>query len=202
MITLRNRLEKDLKAIEKSFKNKELEEEKRLIVREVFKLIKKHESAFDITYEKETFTFRKNDNLINEALKYKGYVAIITNDFSKSTNEIINIYREKDVVEKKFDDIKNALDCDRLGVHSIEVLDGKMFVIFLATIIINQIRTVIKKHQILDKYSPERLLKEVSKLKVVNYQSGTKKINVITAKQKEIFSAFGLSDSKIKKEAI
>jgi len=210
---LRTRYESDLALLkaeyERSLKKKSrenldqwLNEQKNILRHELYKAIKKHESCFDIVYSNNSFTHTRNSEKINELTKYKGYLAIITNDFSKTSEKVLDIYREKDVVEKKFNDIKNAIDSDRLGVHSSEVLDGKLFIIFLSTILINYIRKIIRGNKALEKYSLELLLKEANKLKIIKYASGTKKLNVISSKQREIFSAFSLSETYIKKQAL
>ncbi len=40
-------------------------------------------------------------------------------------------YRDKDVVEKSFDDLKNQLDMKRLRVHSSATVAGRLFVQFI-----------------------------------------------------------------------
>ena len=49
-------------------------------------------------------------------------------------------YRDKDVVENSFDDLKSLLDIKRLRVQNYQTMEGRLFVQFLALILINSIR--------------------------------------------------------------
>jgi len=63
--------------------------------------------------------------------KYFGYLVMATDQMDLSSTEVINIYRDKDGVEKVFDDTKNTQDQKRLGIHSHRTLNGKMFILFV-----------------------------------------------------------------------
>ena len=62
--------------------------------------------------------------------RYAGFQALLTTRF-KDPLEALQVYRDKDVVEKCFDDLKNVLDMKRLWMHSIETVDGRLFVQFI-----------------------------------------------------------------------
>ena len=55
---------------------------------------------------------------------------------------MIAIYRRKDIVENCFDDLKNRLDMKRLRIHSSEVVDGRMFIQFIALTLISRKRPI------------------------------------------------------------
>jgi transposase len=55
----------------------------------------------------------------------------------------LGIYRNKDAVENCFDDLKNGLDMKRLRVHSPETMAARLFVQFLALILLDKIRSVV-----------------------------------------------------------
>jgi transposase len=55
--------------------------------------------------------------------QYVGYFAILTTKF-KDPLDCLRVYREKDVIEKTFDDLKNELDMKRLRVHSSKNMKG------------------------------------------------------------------------------
>ncbi len=50
------------------------------------------------------------------------------------------IYKEKDVIEKSFDDLKNELDMKRLRIHNSQRMKGRTFIQFIALIFLAQIR--------------------------------------------------------------
>jgi transposase len=58
------------------------------------------------------------------------------------SGELLEVYRRKDIVENCFDDLKNILDMKRLRIHSSAAMDSRLFIQFLALILISSIRTV------------------------------------------------------------
>ena len=72
--------------------------------------------------------------------KYCGFFCILSNKI-KNADEALNVYRNKDVVENSFDDLKNHLDMKRLRVHSAAAMDGRLFLQFLALIYTSSIRS-------------------------------------------------------------
>lgn len=73
--------------------------------------------------------------------RYAGYLCIVTDRMDYTAAEVMDIYRSKDGVEKVFDDVKNANDCRRLHVGSRPAFEGKMFVLFLCSILTSEMRT-------------------------------------------------------------
>ena len=63
-----------------------------------------------------------------------GYFAIASNQF-KNGSEALYVYKLRDGVEKRFDDIKNEEDCRRLRVHSSERMRARLFIQFIAEIL-------------------------------------------------------------------
>ena len=68
---------------------------------------------------------RRNMEAINKALSRCGFFLIGETDFKKTTAQILEIYRRRDVVEKSFDNLKNDIDMRRLYVQSDEVAEVK-----------------------------------------------------------------------------
>ena len=85
-----------------------------------------------------------------------------------SKEDILSFYRNKDKVEKIFDNTKNELNTNRLRSHSKTATDGRFFVKFIATIIYQQITKVMQENDLFKKYSITDLLKELSKIKMIS----------------------------------
>ena len=49
-------------------------------------------------------------------------------------------YFDMNAVEKAFYDLKNEQDAKRLGTHSAKAMDGKLFTLFISSILISEIR--------------------------------------------------------------
>ena len=79
--------------------------------------------------------------VIEKELQYKGWLILISNHIY-STTEAIEIYRSKDVVEKGFMKLKNCLDLGRLRVHSDHKMQSKLFIGFIALILMAHIHKV------------------------------------------------------------
>lgn len=115
---------------------------------------KELKAALDQEIAKRCFTTRKyKDKIIahcdkDEVAKMKeefgGYFAIISNDI-KDFREAMKVYKLRDGVEKRFDDLKNDLDCSRLRVHSGARMRARLFIQFIAEVlrcwILNQRQT-------------------------------------------------------------
>ena len=77
----------------------------------------------------------RNYQSIDEQLAKCGFFLIGEIDFKKTTAQILEIYRRRDMVEKSFDQLKNELDMKRLRCHNADTAEGKVFVAFVALIV-------------------------------------------------------------------
>lgn len=62
--------------------------------------------------------------------------------------QVLSIYRKKDKVEKSFNNLKERLSLRRTPSSSDESLSGKLFVQFLALILVSHIRKIMKERQL------------------------------------------------------
>jgi hypothetical protein len=88
---------------------------------------------------KRGLSVKYNDAEIQKYRKrYAGFFCILTN-VKTDSGELLEAYRRKDVVENCFDDLKNILDMKRLRVHSSATMDSRLFIQFIALILISRI---------------------------------------------------------------
>ena len=124
---------------------------------------------------------------------YAGFSALLSTKF-KDPLQALEIYRMKDVVEKCFDDLKNTLDLKRLRVHSAERMKSRLFIQFIALILLSQIRKVLRDKLAGKGYSVKSLLWELESLTTIHYSGKYKnKLSELTRAQKDIFAAFEIS---------
>jgi transposase len=124
--------------------------------------------------------------------QYAGFQAILTNDI-KDPVETLRIYRDKDVVEKCFDDLKNQLDMKRLRIHSSPVMDGRLFVQFVSLIYMSALRREMRKTGLIDKYLVHELFDEMETLTKVQYTGKYRHIiTEITKPQRLIMESLGV----------
>jgi hypothetical protein len=124
--------------------------------------------------------------------KYVGYQVLLSTKF-KDPMEALKVYREKDAVEKCFDDLKNELDMNRLRVHSACRMQSRMFIQFIALIFLSQIRKVIREKMPKSGYTAKGLMMEMESLTTIHYSGKyNNKLTEITKAQREILVAFGV----------
>ena len=58
---------------------------------------------------------------------------------------MLECYRTRNSIEVLFDDLKNSLDGSRLRVHGSASMGGRLFIQFIALILLTEIRKVIKE---------------------------------------------------------
>ena len=156
------------------------------------KLIGEHQEAYAEffvvkTTQKRGVKVSYNDEAVNQYIsRYAGFQAILTNSIKDSV-KALQIYRDKDAVEKCFDDLKNQLDMKRLRMHSSAAADGRLFVQFIALIYISALRKEMRKSVLIERYTVRELLEEMETLIKVKYSGkGRHILTEVTKPQREI----------------
>jgi len=98
---------------------------------------------------------------------------------------VLSLYRERDEVEKKFDDLKNELEAMPLRVQKIETLQGLLFIFFVSLIMRAILLRKARDAELLDKKSIEEILLELAKLRAVKV-GGKWRLTEISKKQRTI----------------
>jgi len=107
--------------------------------------------------------------------------------------EALQIYRDKDVVEKCFDDLKNQLDMKRLRMHSSATVDGRLFVQFIALIYMSALRREMRRSGFIERYTTRELLQEMETLTKVKYSGKYGHIlTEVTKSQREILKSLNI----------
>lgn len=140
--------------------------------------------------------FTKNHKAIDEALKQCGFFMIAETDFGKTSTEILDIYRKRDVIEKSFDNLKNEIDIKRTYTHSDETMQGKIFVAFISLIVRSYMQIELKELKNTKNFTQRKIFNELDKIKVLelNPNSTPQLVNPLTKTQKDIFSALNLPE--------
>lgn len=134
-----------------------------------------------------------NDSIEKARKQYVGFHVILSTKF-KNSMEALKVYREKDVVEKCFDDLKNELDMKRLRVHNACRMQSRLFIQFIALILLSQVRKVIREKMPKSRYTAKGLMMEMESLTTIHYSGKYKnKLSEITKSQREILLAFGVN---------
>lgn len=129
--------------------------------------------------------------------KYAGFFMILTTQKMEAL-EALQIYRNKDVVEKSFDDLKNQLDLKRLRMHSSGRMSARIFVQFIALILLSQIQKTLRERSLPERYSPKLMLEEMESLTRIHYTGKYKDITSEVSKaQRLILEAFSIDPNTL-----
>jgi len=138
------------------------------------KRVKEHEESYTrFLIIKETpkrgLRVSFNDEEVQKNRKrYIGFFCILTSGI-KDPMDALSVYRAKEAVENSFDDLKNHLDMKRLRIHTSAAMDSRIFIQFLAFILICRIRNISKKDKILKNLSVREIMEHMETLVKIKF---------------------------------
>ena len=120
---------------------------------------------FEIKKSKGVYVLKRDRAEIEKTISRMGYVIILSSRRMRH-EEIMTLYRNKDCVEKCFDNMKNELSTNRLRVHSRESMEGRLFVSFLNLILYSWIYRTMREKDLHKKYTLEEVMYEIKKFRL------------------------------------
>jgi len=130
--------------------------------------------------------------VINKKKRNYGYFALMSNEI-KDPIAALEIYRNKDMVEKAFGNLKERLNMRRLLVSSDASLDGKLFVQFIALILLSYLKKQMQDNDLFKKYTMQGLLDELDVIECFHQPGSTIRIGEFTVKQKDLYEKMGVA---------
>jgi transposase len=143
------------------------------------------ERYFECSIEGKTINLRRRVNAISQAVNRFGKTVLLSATY-RSWDEVLSLYRERDEVEKKFDELKNELEVMPLRVQKVETLQGLLFIFFISLILRALLLRRARDAGLLDKKSIEEIIMELAKLRAVKV-GGKWRLTEISKKQRTIF---------------
>ena len=134
--------------------------------------------------------YKINHKAVEKELETAGYLVLITNRI-KNAEEALGWYRAKDVVEKGFLKLKNAVDLGRLRVHSQESMQNKIFIGFIALVLLSHINKVMVDKKMYRNMAMKDLFLILKKLRIQRI-AGEEILFPVTAEQRKIFTSFSV----------
>lgn len=144
--------------------------------------------------------------VINRQIRLCGYFAIVTSE-KMTAKEALILYKSRDDSEKTFRGDKSYLGANCERAYSNESVDTKIFIGFVATIIRGKIYTLLKEEMgRMDKkqnyMTVPAALKELEKIELLKGADNEYNLDyAVTATQKAILNAFGMTADNIHKQA-
>jgi transposase len=132
------------------------------------------------------------EDVVSEAKRNFGYFVLIGND-TMDAGQALSLYRNKDLVEKAFDNVKDRLDMRRMNVSSDFSLDGKLFVEFIALIFISYLHKAMLNAHLYTKFTMHELLDELEVIERFEREGHAPQLGEMTEKQSDIFRALNFN---------
>ncbi len=131
------------------------------------------------------------EDAIAEARKNYGFFVLLSNEVREPI-AALEIYRNKDLVEKAFGNLKERLSFNRMAVSSDQSLDGKLFVEFIALIFLSYLKKKMQDGNLFKKYTMHELLDEMDIIECFEYPGYERRVGEVTKKQIELYEAMGI----------
>ncbi len=123
---------------------------------------------------------------IQEAKRYYGFFALSTNEPMDAVTAL-ELYRNKDVVEKAFGNLKERLNMRRTLVSSEQSLDGKLFVQFVALIYLSYIKKQMQEEGLFKNYTVSGLLDKLDVIECFEQPGKALRVGEILDAQAELY---------------
>lgn len=156
-----------------------------------------HEKAYAKYFEvkstpKRGVVVKPKQEAIDAAAKNYGYFALLSNEI-KDPIEALAVYRNKDLIEKAFGNLKERQNFRRMEVSSERSLDGKLFVEFVALIYLSYIKKEMQEKKLFERYTMQGLLDELDVIECYERQGHDLRFGEITKRQMELYELLGVT---------
>ena len=131
-------------------------------------------------------------DVVDRAKRYYGFFVLLTNETMDAVTAL-EIYRNKDVVEKAFGNLKERLNMRRTLVSSEQSLDGKLFVEFIALIYLSYIKKQMQTNDLFKKYTLQGFLDQLDIIECFEEPGQKLRVGEILEKQKALYSAMDIT---------
>jgi transposase len=127
-----------------------------------------------------------------EAKRNYGYFTLLSNEI-KDAVAALEIYRNKDLVEKAFDNLKERLNLRRVAVSSELSLDGKLFVEFIALIFLSYITKKMQENNLFKDHTLHEVLDEFDIIECFEVPGQQLQVGETTKRQKDLYAKLGVA---------
>lgn len=175
-----------LEGIEKVTEVKQFKDDKQLLA-----FMEENYKNYIKFFKLHNAILKRNNSTINEHYSHMGKFIILTSKKNSKKKELLQAYKDKDVVEKYFDQMKNELDENRLRVSSKNSFSGRLFITFIALIIRSYLTTKFNKTKLVDNMSISEAISNLSLIRKTSTPNGTY-LSEISKNNKEIFDTLNV----------
>ncbi|WP_446454133.1 IS1634 family transposase [Tuanshanicoccus yangjingiae] len=139
----------------------------------------------------ETTIYHYNNQAIKAKKSTFGYFVLMSS-FKKGVWEILSLYRNKELIEDAFHNLKDRLNMRRLRVASESGLEGKVFVQFVALILQAQLKQTLEQSTLNKEYTIEAFLSELNRVDLLKVKEIGNTVSEVTGSLAELFEKTGI----------
>ena len=131
------------------------------------------------------------EDAVKEAKRYFGFFALLSNDKMDSMTALA-LYRNKDLVEKAFGNLKERLNFRRTLVSSEQSLNGKLFVEFVALIYLSYLNKQMHDAKLYKFHTMAGLLDKLDVIECFEHPGRRLQVGEVLDKQRDLYVALGV----------
>jgi len=156
-----------------------------------------HEKQYQKYFEVKTTPKRGTkatvkQEAVDKVKRYYGFFALMSND-SMDAITALEIYRNKDIVEKGFGNLKERLNMRRTLVSSERSLRGKLFVEFVALIYLSYIKKQMQEKGLFKDYTLQGVIDKLDIIECFEHPGHALRVGEVLEKQKQLYVDLGVS---------
>jgi transposase len=160
------------------------------------KRVLEHEKLYQKYFETKTTPKRGTkvtvlEDAVGKAKRYYGFFALLTNETMDAITAL-ELYRNKDVVEKAFGNLKERLNMRRTLVSSEQSLDGKLFVQFVALIYLSYVKKQMQDTDLFKNYTMQGAFDKLDVIECFEAPGHKMRVGELLEKQKELYEKLGV----------
>lgn len=152
----------------------------------------KHRKLFVVRKNKDKVLLEVAEKSFAAETKNFGVFMILNSDMKATAEETLRDNKARDAVEKLFDTLKNSTGNDRLKGFSDKNVEGRVFVAYLSVILHHLMEKKLREVGLLNKYTVKKAFDLLRKIKVVIFADGTRIVQEIPKKTRELLDAVNL----------
>jgi transposase len=157
--------------------------------------LKVEEQCNFLQREDEDLEAYSGEELLQKMRPFGTLTLVYNINTPKTPEELYGIYKQRNEIEVMFDNYKNFLEADKTYMQNRYVLDGWLFVNFLAMIAYYKLYDRLRKAKLLNKVSPKDTLtwcKSIYQHKVSGKDEWRR--SEFSSKHKQMFKKLGIAD--------
>jgi transposase len=132
-----------------------------------------------------------NNDAVKHAKRYFGFFALLSNEKMDAISAL-QVYRNKDLAEKAFGNLKERLNLRRTLVSSEQSLSGKLFVEFVALIYLSYLNKQMQIAHLYKDYTLAGMLDQLDVIECVESPKHRLRIGEMLVKQHDLYLALGV----------